>query len=221
MMADSKLSQKSHRENSFKRLVTRLVLLAFCNQNLAFATQSIIELDIQGSQTHQRLHTILPSSKIADVSHVEIDIEQKQAAVYLKEKQEEALDELQKHLSQGGDIPVTTKPVILQKHNIINLPWELEPEKLTLFILNHTAWLTPLDEDGYKLEFRGALLGGMMKGGGGNSYKGVTSDGKGGFELNVPVVKYVGLGGGGVVAHQDLDQLPVGVHLGDRLAGGL
>jgi hypothetical protein len=60
-------------------------------------------------------------------------------------------------LSQGGDVPVTTKPVILQKHNIINLLWDLEPEKLTLFILNHTAWLNPLGEDGYKLEFRGSL----------------------------------------------------------------
>jgi len=38
---------------------------------------------------------------------------------------------------------------------------------LTLFILNHTAWLNPLGEDGYKLEFRGSLLGGMKKSGGG------------------------------------------------------
>jgi hypothetical protein len=76
-----------------------------------------------------------------------------------KGKREEALDELEKHLSQGGDVPVTTKPVILQKHNIINLLWDLEPEKLTLFILNHTAWLNPLGEDGYKLEFRGSFTG--------------------------------------------------------------
>ena len=166
-MADPKLPQKLIRENPFKRFITRLILLAFLNQNLAFATQSIIELDIQGSQTHQRLHTILPSSKIADVSHVEIDTEQKQAAVYLREKQEEALDEVEKNSSQGGDIPVTTKHVILQKHDIINLPWDLEPEKLTLFILDHTAWLSPLDEDGYKLEFKGGLLGGMKPWGGG------------------------------------------------------
>ncbi|CAK9253553.1 unnamed protein product [Sphagnum jensenii] len=109
-------------------------------------------------------------SNVGDVSHVEIDTEQKQAAVYLKEKREEALDEIEKHSSQGGDVTVTKKPVILQKHDIINLPWELEPEKLTLFILNHNAWLSPLNEDGYKLEFRGGLLGGggvQSTGGGG------------------------------------------------------
>jgi hypothetical protein len=105
-------------------------------------------------------------SNVGDVSHVEIDTKQKQVAVYLKEKQEEALDEVENNSSQGSDVPVTTKPVILKKHDIMNLPWDLEPEKLTLFILNHTAWLNPVDEDGYKLAFRGGLLGGMKKSGG-------------------------------------------------------
>jgi hypothetical protein len=166
IMADPKLPQKLIRENPFKRLVTRLVLLAFLNQNLAFATQSIIELDFKNSQTPQRLHVIPRLSNVGDVSHLEIDTEQKQAVVYLKEKQEETLDDLQQDLSQSHEVSVTTKPVILQKHNIINLPWELEPEKLTLFILNHTAWLSPLSEDGYKLEFKGGLLGGMKQSGG-------------------------------------------------------
>jgi len=165
-MADSKLPQKLIRENPFKRLITRLVLLAFLNQNLAFATHSIIELDFKDSQASQRLHVIPRLSNVGDVSHIEIDTEQKQVAVYLKEKQEEALDEVEKNSSQGADVPVITKPVILQKHDIINLPWELEPEKLTLFILNHTAWLSPLSEDGYKLEFKGGLLGGMKQSGG-------------------------------------------------------
>lgn len=172
MHLTARLSQKFSFGKSFhtgyvKRLITHLVLLSFIYQNLAFATQSIIELDFKDSETPQRLHVIPRLSNVGDVSHLEIDTEHKQAAVYLKEKQEEALDELQKHLSQGGDVPVTPKPVILKKHDIVNLPWDLEPEKLTLFILNHTAWLTSLDEGGYKLEFKGGLLGGMMKSGGG------------------------------------------------------
>lgn len=168
-----------------KKLLSYTIVFSLVFNNLAFATQSIIELDFKDSQTPQRLHVIPRMSNVGDVSHLEIDTEQKQAVVYLKEKQEEALDELEKYSSQGGDIPVITKPVILQKHNIINLPWELEAEQLTLFILNHTAWLSPLGEDGYKLEFRGSLLGGMKAWG--NSYRGVTSNGNGGFELNVPV----------------------------------
>lgn len=160
----SRLRQKLfHDKRYLQSWVTHLVLLAFLNQNLAFATQSIIELDFKDSQTPQRLHVIPRMSNIGDVSHLEIDTEHKQVAIYLKEKQEEDLDEIENHLSQGGDVPVTMKSVILQKHNIINLPWELEPEKLTLFILNHTALLKPLGEDDYKLEFRGSLLGGMKK----------------------------------------------------------
>ena len=85
-MADSKLPQKPLRENPFKRIVTRLVLLAFLNQNLAFATN--IELDFKDSQTQQRLHVIPRLSNVGDVNHLEIDTEQKQVAVYLKEKQE-------------------------------------------------------------------------------------------------------------------------------------
>ena len=179
----------------FKKLLSYTIVFSLVFNNLAFATQSIIELDFKDSQTPQRLHVIPRMSNVGDVSHLEIDAEQKQAAVYLKEKQEEALDEVEKNSSQGGEVPVTTKPVILQKNDIINLPWELEPEKLTLFILNHTAWLSPLDEDAYRLEFRGGLLGGMKAWG--NQYCGVQPDGNGGFELNVPVVKNVGFSGGG------------------------
>jgi len=169
-MADPKLPQKSVRENSFKRIVARLVLLAFLNQNLTFATHSIIELDVQGSQTPQRLHRILPSSKIADVSHIEIDADKQQVAVYRKD--EANIHQEDKDLSGVPPERMKEHPVILQKHNIINLPWNLESEKLTLFILNHTAWLNPLGEDGYKLEFRGGLKGGGntgSTGGGGGS----------------------------------------------------
>jgi len=150
-----------------KKFIAHSLVFSLVFNNLAFATQSIIELDFKDSQTPQRLHVIPRMSNVGDVSHIEIDTEQKQAAVYLKEKQEEALDEVEKNSSQGGDVPVNAKPVILHNHNINNLPWELEPEKLTLFILNHTAWLTPLDEVHYKLEFRGGLLGGMKPWGGG------------------------------------------------------
>jgi len=146
-----------------KKFIAHSLVFSLIFNNLAFATHQILELDFKGSQTPQRLHVIPRMSNVGDVSHLEIDTEQRQAVVYLKEKQEEALDEVEKNSSQGSDVPVTTKPVILKKHDIINLPWELETEKLTLFILNHNAWLSPLDEDGYKLEFKGGLLGGMMK----------------------------------------------------------
>ena len=173
-MVNQNLPQKPIRENSFKRIVTRLVLLAFLNQNLAFATN--IELDFKDSQTPQRLHVIPRLSNVGDVNHLEIDTEQKQVAVYLKEKQEETSDDL----PQSHEDPVITRPVILQKHNIINLPWDLEPEQLTLFILNHTAWLNPLGEDDYKLEFRGSLLGGGNSGSTGGGGGGSSNGGSGG-----------------------------------------
>ena len=159
------------------------VIFSLSFPHFAWATEVIIELDFKDSQTPQRLHVIPRLSNVGDVSHLEIDTEQKQAAVYLKEKREEVLDELEKHSSQGGDVPINTKPVILQKHDIINLPWDLEPEQLTLFILNHTAWLNPLGEDGYKLEFRGSLLGGGNSGstgGDGSGGSGGSSDSGGG-----------------------------------------
>lgn len=92
------------------------------------------------------------------MSHIEIDADKQQVVVHRLNK----TDELQPDNDIVPVSPVTTT-VILQKHDIINLPWELESEKLTLFILNHTALLKPLGEDDYKLEFRGSLLGGMKK----------------------------------------------------------
>jgi len=163
-----------------KKFIAHSLAFSLVFNNLAFATQSIIELDFKDSQTPQRLHVIPRMSNVGDVSHLEIDTEQKQAAVYLKEKQKEALDEVEKNSSQGSDVPVITKPVTLQKHDIVNLPWELEPEKLTLFILNHTAWLSPLDNDSYKLEFRGSLLGGGNTGSTGGGSGGSNDSGGGG-----------------------------------------
>ena len=153
-----------YRKQFVRSLVTRLVLLAFVNQNLAFGTQSIIDLDFKDSQTPQRLHVIPRMSNVGDVSHVEIDIEKCQANVYRVDTQ---LPEKDKDPSEVHPEAIKTHPVLIPRHDIQNLPWALEPEQLTLFILNHTAWLSPLDEEGYKLEFRGQLLGGMMKGGGG------------------------------------------------------
>ena len=106
-----------------KKFLTYCLIGSLLWNNVAFATHQILELDFKDSQTPQRLHVIPRLSNVGDVSHLEIDTEQKQAAVYLKEKREEVLDELEKHSSQGGDVPINTKPVILQKHDIINLPW--------------------------------------------------------------------------------------------------
>jgi hypothetical protein len=166
--------------NFFKNGIVYGVIFSLSFPHFAWATEAIIELDFKGSQTPQRLHVIPRLSNVGDVSHLEIDTEQKQAAVYLKEKREEVLDELEKHSSQGGDVPINTKPVILQKHDIINLPWDLKTEQLTLFILNHTAWLNPLGEDDYKLEFRGSLLGGGNSGSTGGGGGGSSNGGSGG-----------------------------------------
>ena len=133
-MADSKLPQKPLRENPFKRIVTRLVLLAFLNQNLAFATN--IDLDFKDSQTPQRLHVIPRMSNVGDVSHVEIDTGKQKIAVYRHEKQTDKVDDHQEGLGRSESIPMASNSVILQNHNVQNLPWDLEPEQLTLFILN-------------------------------------------------------------------------------------
>lgn len=130
--------------------------------NVAFATHQILELDFKDSQTPQRLHVIPRMSNVGDVSHVEIDQKQQQVVVHKLNKADEGLSE-----QSVAEVFSVTSPIIIPKHDVQNLPWELESEKLTLFILNHNAWLSPLDKDDYKLEFRGALLGGMMKGGGG------------------------------------------------------
>ncbi len=153
--------------NFFKKGMVYGVIFSLSFPHFAWATEAIVELDFKDSQTPQRLHTILPSYKIADVSHIEIDADKQQVVVHKLNK----TDDLQ---PDNDIVPVSsvTTPIILQKHDIINLPWDLEPEKLTLFILNHTAWLMPLDEDSYKLEFRGRLLGGGntgSTGGGGNN----------------------------------------------------
>jgi hypothetical protein len=85
----SKLSQKfcfgkTLHQRCFKSCITRLVLLSFIHQNLAFATNTMIELDFKDSQTPYRLHTIFPSHKIKDVSYVEIDTEKKQTRIHIK-----------------------------------------------------------------------------------------------------------------------------------------
>ncbi len=162
-----------------KKFIIHSLVFSLVLNNLAFATNSIIELDFKDSQAPQRLHTILPSSKIADVSHIEIDTEKRQACVYRVDPPQ---------LPEDGQDPSSVPPdvmkghsVILQKGDVMNLPWELELEKLTLFILNHTAWLNSLDEDGYKLTFKGGLLGGGQGqstggGGGGNSGGGCRNE---------------------------------------------
>jgi len=148
-----------------KKFIAHSLVFSLVFNNLAFATQSIIELDFKDSQTPQRLHTILPSYKIADVSHVEINTQKRQACVYRSDPTK--LPEDVKDPSGVHPEAIKGHPVIVSSHDVHHLPWELEPEKLTLFILNHAVWLSPLGEDGYKLEFKGGLLGGMMKRGGG------------------------------------------------------
>jgi hypothetical protein len=192
MFLSLRLSQKVSLGKRFhqgwsKRLVFRFVLLSFIHQNLAFATQSIIELDFKYSQTPQRLHVIPRLSNVGDVSHVEIDTEKRQVNVY-------RVDATQ--LTEEENVPSLVHPDAIKKHPVIvpaydvqNLPWELEPEKLTLFILNHTAWLNPLEGDGYKLEFRGGLLGGggVQSTGGGGGGQSTGGGGGGKKELVVDV----------------------------------
>ncbi|GAO97905.1 hypothetical protein Cva_00546 [Caedimonas varicaedens] len=161
MFIKEKLSQKfsfgkRFDKKSVKRLITHLVLLAFINQNLAFATNGIIELDFEGSENPQRLHTIIPSSKIQDVSYIEIDAEQKQATLYKKGDGEEV----------HPLAPFSLPSVAVYQGDVAHNLWGLEQETIKLFLQASSAWLIPLDEDGYKLEFKGRLLGGMKQSGG-------------------------------------------------------
>jgi len=138
-----------------KKFLTYCLIGSLLWNNVAFATHQIIELDFKDSQTPQRLHVIPRMSNVGDVSHVEIDQEQQQVVVHKLNKADEGLSE-----QSVAEVFSVTSPIIIPKHDVQNLLWELESEKLTLFILNHNAWLSPLDKDGYKLEFRGSLLGG-------------------------------------------------------------
>ena len=142
----------------FKKILSYTIVFSLVFNNLAFATQQIIELDVQGSQTPQRLHTILPRSNIEDVSHIEIDADNQKVVVHKKNN----VEEIQTDGKIENVIPVNA-PIILQKWNVHNLLWDqlLREGILQSFLLNHTAWLTPLDEGGYKLEFKLGLRGGM------------------------------------------------------------
>jgi len=125
-----------------KKVIAHSLVFSLVFNNLAFATQSIIELDVQGSQTPQRLHTIFPRSNIADVSHIEVDVEKQKVVVHKKKNAEEIQ-------TDNNIVPVSpiTTPVILHKWNVQNLPWDqlLQEGMLQSFLLNHTAWLSPLD----------------------------------------------------------------------------
>ena len=161
--------------NFFRKGIIYGVIFSLSFPHFAWATEAIIELDFKDSQTPQRLHVIPRLSSVADVSHVEIDTEQQQVAVHKLRKPENDLPE-----QSAAEVSLPPSPVMIQSHGIINLLWDLEPEQLSLFILNHNAWLTPLGEDGYKLEFKGSLLGGGnagSTGGGGNN----SGDGGGSF----------------------------------------
>ena len=181
-----------------KKFIAHCLVFSLVFNNLAFATQSIIELDFKDSETPQRLHVIPRLSNVGDVSHLEIDTERKQVVVHKLNKANEGLSEQ----SVADEVSPVTSPIIIPKHDVQNLPWELESEKLTLFILNHNAWLSPLNENGYKLEFRGELLGGggvqstggggggsSNSGGGGQCRPSVWSecDNRGNCELNITV----------------------------------
>jgi len=161
--------------NFFRKGIIYGVIFSLSFPHFAWATEAIIELDFKDSQTPQQLHVIPRLSSVADVSHVEIDTEQQQVAVHKLRKPENDLPE-----QSAAEVSLPPSPVMIQSHGIINLLWDLEPEQLSLFILNHNAWLTPLGEDGYKLEFKGSLLGGGnagSTGGGGNN----SGDGGGSF----------------------------------------
>ena len=123
-----------------KKFIAHSLVFSLVFNNLAFATQQILELDFKGSQHHQRLHTILPLSNVRDIGHVEIDTYHKKVTVY-------KTDENRNH-------------VILQKTDVEGLRWDLETEILKSFLNQHTASLTPLENGGYKLIFKGRLLGG-------------------------------------------------------------
>jgi len=150
-----------------KKFIAHSLVFSLVFNNLAFATQSIIELDFKDAAPSHRLQVMPCLSSISDVDHVKIYTDEQQVTVYRQEKQMDQGNDLQEALEGSESLPTVTHPVLIPKHDVHNLPWELEPEKLTLFILNHTAWLSPLGEDGYKLEFKGRLLGGMKPWGGG------------------------------------------------------
>ena len=164
------------------------VIFSLSFPHFAWATEAIIELDFKDSQTPQRLHVIPRLSNVADVSHVEIDTEQQQVAVHRLSKPEDALAE-----QSAAEVSLPPSPVMIQRHAVQNLPWNLKTEQLSLFILNHNAWLTPLGEDGYKLEFKGILLGGgqgQLTGEGGGNYNYGKSSGNydKSYESRIPEV---------------------------------
>ena len=125
--------------NFFKKGIIYGVIFSLSFPHFAWATEAIIELDFKDSDTPQRLHVIPRLSNAGDVSHVEIDTEQQQVAVHRLRKPQDALSE-----QSAAVVSLFTSPVMIQKHDVQNLPWDLKTEQLTLFILNHTAWLSSL-----------------------------------------------------------------------------
>jgi hypothetical protein len=161
---------KKFSQNSLKRFITHLLLFSFLHQNLAFATNGVIELDFKDSQTPQRLHVMPRLSPLAEVSHVEIDTEKRQVSVCKVSPTQPLLLENRKDTSSVHPRAIKKHSILIPSDDIYNLPWDLSAEKLTLFLLAHTAWLSPLSEDSYKLDFKGSLLGGggaQSTGGGG------------------------------------------------------
>ena len=144
-----------------KKFIAHILIFSLVFNNLAFATNAIIELDFKDSQTPQRLHVIPRLSSLGDVSHVEIDLEKRQGAVYRIDPTQ--LPEKEKHYS--GVHPRVFKGHLgnIDPSDLHHFPWDLSPEKLTLFLLAHTAWLSPLGGGRYIMVFKGSLLGGMMK----------------------------------------------------------
>jgi hypothetical protein len=74
-----------------KKFIAHSLVFSLVFNNLAFATQSIIELDFKDSETPQRLHVIPRLSNVGDVSHLEIDTERKQVVVHKLNKANEGL----------------------------------------------------------------------------------------------------------------------------------
>ncbi|MGI4851627.1 MAG: hypothetical protein ACRYGR_06770 [Janthinobacterium lividum] len=125
--------------------------LSFLFHSIAFTTDTSIELDFKDSQGSRRLHTMMPLSNVQDVDHLELDLNEQSVTVHKENKTTET-DDLSVAPCQSS--------LILSKENIQNLPWHLGKQGLEYFLFQHTAWLTPLGENNYKLDFRGRLLGG-------------------------------------------------------------
>jgi hypothetical protein len=167
-------------KRSFRQSVTYFVLFSYLHSiffsSLAVATNGlreeldIIELGFKDSSPSHRLLTILPHSTLRDVSHIEIDGEKQQARLYKKGATKvhsssfPLSDTLPDAITTRRATNATT-PIILQKYDISGICWDqlLTTDKMLSFLSQQTAQLTFLGEDGYRLAFKGSLLGGMKR----------------------------------------------------------